>query len=164
MPGTVDARARLVAYAIASHATNAGISKVGQRRLAEITGMHTKTITRCIRTLEDAGVLKVERHPDRRSTYVFPVQDQLSTTARSRSARFDYPQPRALRDTTARLRGARVGCVNTLDNYNDVIRAQHPTSCQCAGEGLVTTIEHRDSKPVPVYARCPGPTTTAMEA
>lgn len=162
MPRTVDARARLVAFAIASSAEKTGIAKIGQRRLAEITGMHTKTIARCVDTLEDAGIFKVERLDRRRSVYVFPVEDPLSPTARSRSAQLGYPQLRAFDGRTARVRGAHVGCVNTLENYSDVIRAQHDAACACAGGGFLTTIEHRNNRAVEVLVRCPGP--QAMEA
>ena len=162
MPGTVDHRARLVAFVIASNAEKTGISKIGHRLIADIAGMHTKTVARCIDTLEQAGVFKVERLDRRRNVYIFPVQDPISTTARSRTAQFNNPQLRAFDARTARVRGAHVGCVNTLDNYSDAIRAQHPPTCACAGEGFVTTIEHRDNRPVAVLIRCPGP--LAMEA
>lgn len=155
--GTLDHRARLVAYAIASHADSDGSAAVGSRQLMQATGMHSETIARAIRRLEEAGVLGVERRPDRLSVYSFPTRDTFSTTARPRAVRSAYPQPRGSVDKTARPRAARLDKTH-LDNYSDVIRADHATSCVCAGGGFVTTIEHRDDgRKVEVLARCPGP-------
>jgi hypothetical protein len=161
MPGTVDHRARLVAYAIAAHADRDGLASVGSRQLVLATGMHSETIAVAIRRLEAAGMFVVTRTADRRSTYQFPTRDTFSTTARARAVRSGYPHPRGSGDKTARARAARFG-EKHLDSYSDVIRAQHPSSCACSGGGFVTTIEHRDGRRVEVLARCPGP--TAMEA
>lgn len=162
MPGTVDHRARLVAFAIASFADRDGIADVGSLQLMAATGMHSETIARAIRRLEAAGVFVVTRSANRLSTYTFPTRDTFSTTARPRAVRSGYPHPHGSVGKSARPRAARLD-KPLLDNYSDVIRAQHPTSCTCAGGGFVTTIEQRDNRHVEVLVRCPGP-THAMEA
>lgn len=85
LPESIDATAHHVAMVLASFTDVAGETSVGVRTIARSAHMNAATVCRAIARLEEAGVVRVERTPDRRSAYRFPVATPLSTTARSGS-------------------------------------------------------------------------------
>lgn len=57
----LDAPARLVLFAIATHANSAGTAWPGYRRIATVTGLHGRQISSALNLLEKAGRLEIRR-------------------------------------------------------------------------------------------------------
>jgi hypothetical protein len=120
LAGRLDVRGLAVAYEIAAHSNN-GISRIGQRRIAQHTRIAVETVGSCIERIEVLGGFRVDRRNGARNAYIWPVTDpELSTTMRSRTARSDIHNRAGLTEKRAALSRARWG-VNTLGNYSDAI-------------------------------------------